>query len=314
MAMWSWRMLGVMGDPKYADVVELIFYNTLLSAWGLNGKTYFYTNPLRRYSKEDPLLSNDSWERWPSTSTPGAPYCYCCPPNVLRTVAGSPAWAYAVSEKNVWANLYGSNIFEASVPRVGVVKLSQETNYPWDGQIQLRVESAGTFTLNLRVPGWAEGATVRVNGQPGPAARAGSYVSLSRTWKPGDTMELSLPMEPRLVEAHPKAEELRNQVAVMRGPVVYALESPDLPPGVRISEVFLPAQIKLTPRHEAQLLGGVTVLEGEAVRIPEGDWSGRLYRTLLRPTPERIRLRLIPYYAWANRGVSYMTVWLPVLR
>jgi DUF1680 family protein len=176
------------------------------------------------------------------------------------------------------------------------------------------VESAGTFTLNLRVPGWAEGATVRVNGEPGPAARAGSYVSLSRTWKPGDTVELSLPMEPRLVEAHPKAEELRNQVAVMRGPVVYALESPDLPPGVRISEVFLPAQIKLTPRHEAQLLGGVTVLEGEAVRIPEGDWSGRLYRTLLRPTPERIRLRLIPYYAWANRGVSYMTVWLPVLR
>jgi DUF1680 family protein len=314
MAMWSWRMLGVTGDPKYADVVELIFYNTLLSAWGLDGKTYFYTNPLRRYGKEDPLMSNDSWQRWPSTTTPGAPYCYCCPPNVLRTVAGSAAWAYAVSEKNVWVNLYGSNTFAANVPGVGPVRLTQDTNYPWEGHVQLRVESAGAFTLNLRVPGWAEGATVRVNGQPGPAARAGSYVSLSRTWKPGDSVELTLPLHPRLVEAHPKAEELRNQVAVMRGPLVYALESPDLPPGVRISEVFLPAQIKLTPHHEGELLGGVTVLEGEAVRIPEGDWTGLLYRTLLRPTPERIRLRLIPYYAWANRGVSYMTVWLPVLR
>lgn len=305
-------MLGVTGEPKYADVVERVFYNAMLSGWGLDGKTYFYTNPLRRFGKELPLLHNDSWERWPSTMTPGAPYCYCCPPNVLRTVAASAAWAYSVSEKNVWINLYGSSVFEAPVPAAGKLRLVTETDYPWDGHIRVVVESPGEFTVNFRVPGWAEGAQVRVNGRPGPAAPAGRYASVSRPWKSGDTIELVLPMEPRLIEANPRVEELRNQVAVMRGPVVYCLESPDLPPGVRLSEVALPAGVKFVARYDPELLGGVTVLEGEAVRIPEGEWEGLLYRPLRRPAAERVRIRLIPYYAWANRGVSYMTVWLPL--
>lgn len=313
-AMWSWRMLGVTGDAKYGDVVELVFYNTLLSAWGLDGKTYCYTNPLRRYGKEDPLLSNDSWERWPSTTTPGAPNCYCCPPNVARTVAGSAAWAYSVSEKAIWVNLFGSSTFESAVPGTGRVKLTQETDYPWDGRVKIAAGSAGDFALNLRIPAWAEGASVRVNGQPGPAAKPGAYAAISRAWKPGDSVELTLPMEARLVEAHPKAEELRNQVAVMRGPVVYALESPDLPPGVRISEVALPWNVKFTPRYDAKLLGGVTVLEGEAIRLPEGNWSDLLYRTLSKPAPEKINVKLIPYYAWNNRGIPYMTVWMPLAR
>ncbi len=312
LAMWSWRMLGVTGEAKYGDVMELVAYNALLSAWGLDGKTYFYTNPLRRWGKEDRLLSQDTWQRWPSTTTPGAPFCYCCPPNVLRTVAELAAWAYLVSEKNVWVNLYGSSVFDGPVAGVGRVRLIQETEYPWQGDIQVTVETAGEFRLNLRIPGWAEGAQVRINGQPGPSAKPGRYVAVARSWKPGDGVELRLPMAPRLMEAHPKAEEARGQVAVMRGPVLYALESPDLPPGVRISEVALPAGIELTARHEPGLLGGITVLEGQAVRLPEGEWSGRLYRPLGKPAPEKIRIRLIPYYAWANRGVSYMTVWMPV--
>lgn len=313
-AMWSWRMLGVTGDPKYADVVELVFYNTLTSAWGLDGKTYCYTNPLRRYGKEDPLMSQDSWERWPATYTPGAPFCYCCPPSVTRTVAGSAAWAYSVSDKNLWLNLYGSNTFDSAVPGAGRVKLTQDTDYPWDGRIKITVQSAGDFTLNLRIPAWAHGASTRVNGQGGPAAKAGAYAAVARTWKAGDTVELTLPMEARVVEGHPKAEELRNQVAVMRGPMLYALESPDLPAGVRISEVALPLGIRLAARHDAQLLGGVTVLEGQAVRIREGDWSGLLYRPITRTTPEKFNLKLIPYYAWDNRGIQHMTVWMPLVR
>lgn len=307
-------MLGVTGEAKYADVVELVFYNTLLSAWGLDGKTYCYTNPLRRYGKEDPLMSNDSLERWPDTVTPGAPNCYCCPPNVTRTVASSAAWAYSLSDKAVWANLYGSNILDSEVPGAGRVKLAQETDYPWDGRIRFTLRSAGDFALHLRIPAWAEGAAIRVNGQAGPAARPGTYAAIPRVWKAGDTVELSLPMEARLVEANPKAEETRNQVAVMRGPVLYALESPDLVPGVRISEIAVPLNIQLKPRYDAQLLKGVVVLEGQALRIPEGDWSGALYRTVKRTAPEKVNLRLIPYYAWDNRGAPYMTVWMPLER
>ncbi len=311
-AMWSWRMLGVTGDPKYADVVEQVAYNTLLSAWGLDGKTYCYTNPLRRYGKEDRLLTTDSWERWPSTTTPGAPDCYCCPPSVARTIASLAGWAYNVSEKNIWVNLYGSNTFDYTVPGAGRVKLTQETNYPWEGRIKVTVASAGDFTLNLRIPAWADGAAIRVNGQAVPAVRAGAYAAIARTWKPGDSVELTLPMEARMVEANPKAEELRNQVAVMRGPILYALESPDLPLDVRISEVALPRDIQFTPRRDAQLLGGVTVLEGQAVRRREENWTGTLYRTLNKTAPEKLNVKLIPYYAWNNRGVNYMTVWMPL--
>jgi len=313
-ALWNWRMFALTSDVKYADLMELVLYNSVLSGIGISGKDFFYTNVHRRYADQSSFMHNETLLRWRNTVEKPAAGSYCCPPNILRTLAALHMLAYSLSKDGVWVNLYGGSVLRTKLPDGTPLELTQQTEYPWEGHVQLRVESAGAFTLNLRVPGWAEGATVRVNGQPGPAARAGSYVSLSRTWKPGDSVELTLPLHPRLVEAHPKAEELRNQVAVMRGPLVYALESPDLPPGVRISEVFLPAQIKLTPHHEGELLGGVTVLEGEAVRIPEGDWTGLLYRTLLRPTPEKIRLRLIPYYAWANRGVSYMTVWLPVLR
>ena len=316
-AMWSWRMLGVTGEAKYADVMELVFYNTLLSGWGLDGKTYCYTNPLRRHGREERLLRNDSYERWPDTLTPGAPNCYCCPPNVIRTVAGLNGWAYGVSEGAVWVHLYGGNRLKTTLPDGTPVSLSQETDYPWEGQVKFTVsEPAGKeLALKLRIPEWAEGAALRVNGKRlGATARPGAYAEIRRTWSAGDTVELELPMSPRLVEAHPKVEEARNQVAVMRGPLVYCLESHDLPAGVKPSEVVIPAGVRLRPRFEARLLGGVTVLEGRALVVGEGDWAGRLYRTL-RPEARRTApLRLIPYYAWNNRGVPHMTVWLPLDR
>jgi hypothetical protein len=121
-------------------------------------------------------------------------------------------------------------------------------------------------------------------------------------------------MDMRLLEANPKVEEARNQVAVARGPVVYALESFDLPPGVKPMDVAIPAAAKFSARHDPSLLGGVTVIEGEARLVPQGDWSGQLYRPLKPARQESVKLRLIPYYAWNNRGVPYMSVWLPVMR
>jgi uncharacterized protein len=316
-AMWSWRMLGVSGEARYADVVEQVLYNTFLSGWGLDGTTYCYTNPLRRDAKEDRLLRNDSWERWPATTTPGAPYCYCCPPNVTRTVAELAGWAYGWSQDVLWVNLYGANTLKSKLPSGAVIDLAQQTEYPWQGQVKFtfRQGTGRELSIRLRIPGWAEKASLKVNGAPVTApALPGSYAEVRRAWKAGDTIELDLPMEVRLLEANPKVEEARNQVAVARGPVVYALESVDLPAGVKPTDVALPLTAKLTARHDKSLLGGVTVIEGDGRLVRQGDWTGQLYRSVRPSRVESVPLKLIPYYAWNNRGVPYMSVWIPATR
>jgi DUF1680 family protein len=121
-------------------------------------------------------------------------------------------------------------------------------------------------------------------------------------------------MPVRLMEAHPLVEEARNQVAVQRGPIVYCLESIDLPPNVALSDIVVPRGIVLAPRHDPALLGGVTILEGRAEAWPEARWSGQLYRELSPGPPVAVDLKLIPYYAWGNRGTSEMTVWIPLGR
>jgi len=312
--MWNWRMLALTGDARYADLMEQTLYNGILSGIGLDGASWFYTNVLRWHDKEQPLLTADAYERFQPGEPPRRAHI-CCPSNLLRTIAEIRGYFYSVSDDGLWINHYGANVFDGKLPDGSHLKLKQETDYPWDGEIRITVETAPRkkFGLMLRIPAWAKGARVKLNGKPARAgARPGSYARLRRAWSAGDVIALTLPMKPRLVEAHPRIEELRSQVAVMRGPIVYCLESPDLPDGVRVSEVRLPRVAKLSPRHDTALLGGVTALECEARRVPEGDWSQKLYRTMERNRPENLKITLIPYYAWANRGPSHMTVWLPV--
>jgi hypothetical protein len=180
--------------------------------------------------------------------------------------------------------------------------------------VTLTIEKAPAreVSLMLRIPAWAEGATLHEGNGPARKVAAGSYASVRRVWAGGDRVELRLPMQPRLVAANPYVESARNQVAVARGPLVYALESPDVPAGIRVSEIALAPATPFKERFDKSLLGGVMLLEAEARVRPEGEWSGLLYRTL-RPEPARTaRIRLIPYYAWANRGMSHMTVWIPL--
>jgi DUF1680 family protein len=163
----------------------------------------------------------------------------------------------------------------------------------------------------LRIPGWAKGAALTVNGRP--ASRPPepcTYCEVKRAWSAGDTLELNLPLRARVLQAHPLVEEARNQVAVQRGPVVYCLESCDLPQGVKVLDVVIPRDIALKPRFDGTLLGGVTVLEGKVEAVSE-EWSGELYRELTPTAARPVELRLIPYYAWGNRGRSEMTVWMP---
>jgi DUF1680 family protein len=307
-ALWNWRMLSITADARFADVLELALYNGVLAAISLDGQKFFYTNPLRR-------VDNLPFElRW---SRKREPYigCFCCPPNVVRTIAEVAAYAYSISDDGVWANLYGSNVLDTHLPNGSPIRVNQQTKYPWEGTIRIVVEEAPQkeLSLFLRIPGWAEDPRVTVNGELfGPRLRPERYFEIRRSWSAGDVIELVLPVPVRLIEANPLVEEARNQVAVKRGPVVYCLESVDLPDGVKIADVAFSRTTRLRTHFDEDLLGGISVLQGQALVLPASDWDGALYRAMSLQAPKVADIRMVPYYAWGNRGDSEMTVWLPL--
>ena len=314
-AMWNWRLLNITGEARYGELVERVFYNSGISGLALNGDRFFYSNVLRRLDPKVPLLRSDRLERWKHREG------YCCPPQLARTITKMHGFAYSTSKEGLWIHLYGSNELSTKLPGGPALKMIQETDYPWDGKINLTIKPAqpAVFALRLRIPAWAAGATVTINGSPATEnIQPGTYAAFERTWKAGDTVELALPMRVRLIQANPVVEELRGQIAVMRGPLVYCLESVDLPKDVDIMDVRLPRQLDLQPRFDARLLGGVAVLEGQAVAVRDPDWSGKPYDSPvlykeLDPTSRRdVPIKLIPYFVWANRGISQMTVWMPL--
>jgi hypothetical protein len=309
--LWNWRMFLATGDAKFMDVVELALYNSVLSGGALDGTNFFYTNPLR---VTDPMPVELRWSRTrqPFYSS------FCCPPNLVRTIAESADYAYAKTDDAIWVNLYGGSVLETELAGGEKIKLSQETDYPWNGRVRIKILDCGKkeFSLKLRIPGWANGASVRVNDSPaikltGETPVPLGYFEIRRAWKPGDFVDLDLPMPVRLMEANPLVEEDLNQVAIQRGPIVYCLESPDLSRGVKISDVFIPSDMKLTTRYDWRLLDGIVVLEGNALARPEENWSGKLYREFQPDELDPIAVKFIPYCVWQNRGPSEMSVWLP---
>jgi DUF1680 family protein len=309
--MWNWRMLFATGEARFADIMERNLYNSILSGVNITGKGWSYTNPLRWYGSEHELLSNDYHQRM----DPGDRQI-CCPTNLLRTVASMHGYLYSASDEGLWVHHYGGSVLETELPSGRKLNLTQTTQYPWQGNVRLSIEelAAGDpFSIMLRIPGWAKGASILVNGEPsGVETTPQSYAALNRAWREGDVIELSLPMPVRMMVADARVEQTRNQVAIMRGPIVYCLESIDLPLGVAIENVHMPRQAEWTIRHDPDLLQGVTVLETEAYIVPGVKPDGGLYQELPTGEPHRFSIRLIPYFAWNNRGEPKMTVWLPL--
>ena len=305
--LWNWRMFLATGEAKYVDVIELSLYNAILAGISIDGDDFFYVNPLRNVEPLPTAL------RWARTRVPFVT-SFCCPPNVLRTLAEVSGMAYSISGDELWINLYGDNRIATEL-NGDWIELVQVTDYPWEGRVDLSVERCNDtpLALKFRIPGWCEGATLSVNGEAveRPLEPA-SYAEIRRQWKPGDRISLNLPMPPRLIEANPQVEETHNQLAVQRGPIVYCLESADLPADEHVHNIALSPDANLKPLFEPRTLGGVTVIETTARSRPAGDWNGRLYRPLDGAAKGKaINVRLIPYYAWANRGPSEMTVWMP---
>lgn len=304
---FNWRMFTATGEAKYTDIVENCLYNSILSGISLDGKKYFYTNPLR-ISKDLPYTL-----RWPKERTEYIS-CFCCPPNTLRTLCEAQDYAYSIEKGGVYVNLYGGNTLNTNIEGVGEITLTQKTDYPWDGAVNISVDKLKgkkQFEIKLRVPDWCtEGAKITVNGEEqNIEAKAGTYATVNRTWKKGDVVSINMPMRTRIVEANPLVEESRGQVAVQRGPIVYCLESNDLG-GLSIDDIAIPLDAKFTPVDMTIDGSRIKALEGEVINRSEASWKGQLYREATAKK-QMVKVRFIPYYAWGNRGKSEMTVWMP---
>ena len=308
--LWNYRMLLVSGDAKYADVMELALYNSILSGISLDGKKFLYTNPLA-YSDALPFQL-----RWSKDRVPYISKSNCCPPNVVRTIAEVSNYAYSISEKGLWLNLYGGNKLSTKLGDGSVVKLTQETNYPWEGNITVTLdEVAGKpFSIFMRIPGWAGSAKILVNGKPYNTKQNMGYAEIKQSWEKGDKIVLILPMEAKLMEANPLVEETKNQVAVKRGPVVYCLESVDLPKDKNVFLLAIPMNTKFKTKTIRIENSDVVSLEANAKLIDKDQWKNKLYKEVSQQNAPPVPVRLIPYYAWGNRGHTEMTVWLPVSR
>jgi len=333
-AMWAWRRLVMTGEAKYADTIERVMYNGGLSALSTDGGSFFYTNPLS-WEPSDVEAGNGITfpaRRWWTAKG------YCCPPQITRTIAGLHNWCYGLDDRGIYVHLYGSNRVDTQLADGSTLRFTQQTDYPWQGQVTFAIDQCPreSFAINLRIPGWADDARIALNGEPLEVAAApGTYARVHRHWRAGDQFVLELPLRIRLMEAHPEIEADRGKVAVMRGPVVYCLEAPLAEGGEQLWKdgVHLPEDVTFTEEFRADLLGGVMVLKGNALTAagrdayiarngnvraakPRPFAVGELYREYRPhkaiPVPDgMVPIELIPYYGWANRGPSYMEVWIP---
>ncbi len=303
--MWNFRLLTVTADAKYADTLEKALYNGVNSGMSLSGTLYCYRNPLATNGEK---LRNP----WYDTT--------CCPPNIERLFESLPGYFYAMSRDGVFVNLYQSSELDWHLEDGTDLKLAQSTNYPWSGDVHLTVtpDRAADFTVYLRWPSWAATADVQVNGQPFSMANfhRGSYIAIARTWNRGDSLTLSLPMQPTVMVSNPKVADTYGRVALQRGPLIYALEQMDQG-GVPLSDIFFKASSSSTVETRKDLLGGVAVLKMAGSAAEKAVGEEPLYQPLLTAAGRAkrpIMLTFIPYYAMGNREPTPMEVWVPISR
>ncbi|MFZ6029941.1 MAG: glycoside hydrolase family 127 protein [Chloroflexota bacterium] len=290
---WNQRLLQKGCEARYADVLERALYNGAISGVSLDGEKFFYENP---------LASSGAHHRQPWFD------CACCPPNLARLLASLGEYVYTQGDDEVAVHLYVQGSAQVTFAAGGPVTIQQETRYPWDGLVQIgfEMERATRFGLRLRVPGWCQHYHLFVNDKPVKAALEDGYLVMAQEWQPDDVIRFEMVMPVERVYAHPNIRQDAGQVALQRGPLVYCIEQVDH--CVPIEHIVLPADAVLYTRFEPELLGGVTVIHGEALAADPAGWQG-LYRTnppRLVPTP----LLAIPYYAWDNRQPGAMRVWL----
>ena len=290
------RMLLLEGNAQYADVMERALYNALPASTSLDGRRFFYVNP---------LASRGAHHRRPWYG------CACCPSNVVRVFPTVGGYIYARSEDAVYVNLYVAGRAKVAVAGTSV-EITQATRYPWDGAVKIGVSphKPASFAVCLRIPGWCKGARLAVNGRAveEPTIRKG-FARLHRTWRRGDVVDLQLPMPIERVRADPRVQADAGRVALQRGPVVYCVEAADH--GGRVRHLSLPPDAQVEPEHRADLLGGVTVLKAKGLAHFAPHEDGKPASAAAQAEAKPVDLTAVPYAVWDNREPGEMVVWLP---
>ena len=308
--LWSWRMLLATGQSHFADLIDRTLHNAVLSGVSLDGERYFYVNPLASNGRAEYLGRGGCVRKeWHLVA--------CCPPNVMRLLASLGHYVATRDRTGLQVHQYAPARIATALATGGAVRLRMETRYPWEGAVRLTVEESDgrSWPLALRIPEWSAGrAAVRVNGAPATATPDGhGYLRLEQPWRPGDTVELDLPMDARLIEPHPAIEATRGCLAIERGPLIYCVEQADQG-AAPVAELELDPSRPMESRWAPELLEGVVVVRAPGFRVDESAWGGRLYRPFrpgAAPARQRAELTAIPYFAWANRGPGAMRVWIP---
>lgn len=294
LVLWNHRMLQLNCDRRYADVIERALYNGVISGVSLDGKKFFYENPLAS-------LGSHHRQDWFD--------CSCCPPNLARILASLGEYIYSKNDKELVVHLYVQGSASTQVGEQAIT-IHQDTRYPWEGivNLTLEMESSIEFGLRLRIPGWCRSTHLSVNGTS-IATRSSQegYLRIERQWQSGDCVRFEMDMPVERVYAHPDVRQDTGLVALQRGLLVYCLEQVDNP--TPLQHIYLPQDAELTAQFDPDLLGGMVSIHGQALAVDASDWEGTLYSTA-PPSLIPCTFTAIPYFAWDNRQPGAMRVWL----
>mgnify|MGYP002511034218 CR=1 FL=1 len=301
------RMLEITGESRYADVMERCLYNGVISGMSLDGKKFFYVNPLeavpeaseKDFYKKHVKIERQKWFG-----------CACCPPNVARLLSSIGGYAYEANLQEFYMNLFIGGNIEQTLGGAEQ-RFSVQTKYPWEGDVHIDVENGqdSEYAFAIRIPGWCGAWTLKINGESAEYPMKNGYVYVRRIWSNGDTMDLHMEMPVQRIVANPRVREDVGKAALMRGPVVYCLEEADN--GDLLQDIYLKRESEFDISYEKELLNGVVTITADGKRLSTGDWKEDvLYKPCFEETFKEQKLKFIPYYSWSNRGAGEMLVWV----
>ncbi len=299
------RMLKAEPKSSYADVMERALYNNVLAGMSMDGKSFFYVNPLEVWpeaSEKSPIKKHVKAvrQKWFG--------CACCPPNVARLLSSLGQYIYTKHENTLYTHLYIGGEANTDIAGTQTV-IRQTTNYPWDGKVilEVRPETEKEFGIALRIPDWCDSYGISINGVSVTPEIKDGYAIIRRNWKQGDCIELDLDMRIKLMQSNPLVRSNAGKLALQRGPLVYCLEETDN--GENLSAISIPVESNFTAEFDSETAGGVVVITGNAYRTETRGWDENLYRTAqIEEKPTTIKA--VPYCVWGNRNPGEMLVWI----